>query len=244
MPNDKAIGIIGAMDVEVNTLKNVIDGLVTENVSGIEFYSGKINGTKTVVAECGIGKVNAAICAEIMAVKYNVSAIINTGIGGGIGEGLQVGDLVIASGLVQHDFDVSPFGYAKGYMFRGSKDKPTVYETDAKLNGLIKRAAQGHIDTEKLKSGIIATGDMFVADRDKKTEIRNTFNALVAEMEGGAVAQTAAASGIPFAVVRAISDLADGEGCETYEVFEEETARLSAKIIESFLGLMSTKDNM
>lgn len=234
MLNNKTIGIIGAMDVEVKTLKNAIEALTTEKTAGIEFYLGKINGTDVVVAECGIGKVHAAMCTQIMADKYNVGAIISTGIGGGIGDGLHVGDLVIADGLVQHDFDVSPFGYAKGYMFRGDKDKPTVYNTDKELNALVLKAAQAHISPEKLKSGIIATGDIFVADREKKTEIHDRFNALVTEMEGGAIAQTAAENNIPFTVVRAISDLADGEGCETYEVFEEETARLSAKIIESF----------
>ena len=237
MSNDKAIGIIGAMDVEVSTLKDAIVDLRTEVTAGIEFCSGKINNTRVVVAKSGIGKVNAAICTQIMIIKYAVSAIINTGIGGGIGEGLHIGDLVIADGLVQHDFDVSPFGYAKGYMFKGSADKPTVYKTDSELNDMIKQAAKNHVSAERLKCGIVASGDVYVADRDKKTEIRNCFNALVTEMEGGAIAQTAAANEVPFTVVRAISDLADGESCAAYEAFEEETARLSANIIESFLSL-------
>lgn len=231
------IAIIGAMDIEVDVLKEAIEGEVIEKIGDMVFHSGKINNNEVVVVKCGIGKVNAARCAQTLADHFKVSAMINTGIGGGIGDGLAVGDLVIAESLVQHDFDVTGFGYAKGYMFIGDKDKPTYYFTDKNLAELIEKAAYEHISENKVKKGIIATGDIFVSDAETKSEIKNNFNALVTEMEGGAIAQTASANNIPYAVVRAISDLADGSAPESYEEFEKETAYMSAEIIKTFLKI-------
>lgn len=238
MKNNGPIGIIGAMDIEVDTLKASIDNCKTEKVGEMTFFSGTLNGTEVIVVKCGIGKVNAARCAQTLADRFSVAAIINTGIGGGIGDGLAVGDIVIGESLVQHDFDVSGFGYAKGYMFLGDKDKPTEYIADKRLIELIENAALKHISAQRIKKGIIATGDIFVSDAEKKSEIKNGFNALVTEMEGAAIAQTAQANNIPFAVVRALSDLADGSAAESYEAFEKETAFLSAEIIKSFLSML------
>lgn len=238
MKNNRPIGIIGAMDIEVDTLKASIDNCKTEKVGEMTFFSGTLNGTEVIVVKCGIGKVNAARCAQTLADRFSVAAIINTGIGGGIGDGLSVGDIVIGESLVQHDFDVSGFGYAKGYMFLGDKDKPTEYIADKRLIELIENAALKHISAQRIKKGIIATGDIFVSDAEKKSEIKNGFNALVTEMEGAAIAQTAQANNIPFAVVRALSDLADGSAAESYEAFEKETAFLSAEIIKSFLAML------
>lgn len=228
-------GIIGAMDIEVETLKSEITDSDIISVGDMTFYCGKIDGVDVIVVKCGIGKVNAARCAQTLCDKFNVSALINTGIGGGIGDGLSVGDLVIGDSLVQHDFDVTGFGYAKGYMFSGDKGKPTHYYADKNIIENLKKAAKMHIDEKKIKSGIIATGDIFVSDSKTKLDIKNLFNAMVCEMEGGAIAQTASLNNVPFAVVRAISDLADGSASESYAEFEKETARLSAKIIKSFL---------
>lgn len=238
MKNNGPIGIIGAMDIEVDTLKASIDNCKTEKVGEMTFFSGTLNGAEVIVVKCGIGKVNAARCAQTLADRFSAAAIINTGIGGGIGDGLAVGDIVIGESLVQHDFDVSGFGYAKGYMFLGDKDKPTEYIADKRLIELIENAALKHIPAQRIKRGIIATGDIFVSDAEKKSEIRNGFNALVTEMEGAAIAQTARANNIPFAVVRALSDLADGSAAESYEAFEKETAYLSAEIIKSFLSML------
>lgn len=229
------IGIIGAMDIEVESLKSEIKGLKTETIGDMEFFCGKISDSDVIVVKSGIGKVNAARCAQTLCVRYNVSMLINTGIGGGIGDGLSVGDLVIAKSLVQHDFDVSGFGYAKGYMFCGDKDKATHYYPDENITKMLHLAANENICAEKIKTGIIATGDIFVSTSEKKSEIRNDFNALVCEMEGGAIAQTAVSNNVPFAVIRAISDLADGSAPKSYEEFEKETAYLSANIIKSFL---------
>ncbi len=230
------IGIIGAMDVEVETLKRDLINPKTIKVADMEFYEGELNEKNVIVVKCGIGKVNAARCAQILCDKFEVGAIVNTGIGGGIGDGLAVADIVIGNELCQHDFDVTGFGYAKGYMFLGDKDKATMYKCDEALIDAVKISAQENMSAEKIKVGRIATGDIFVSSQEKKREIKDTFDALVCEMEGGAIAQTAVANNIPFVVVRAISDLADGSASDSYEEFETQTAHLCAKIVKSFVA--------
>lgn len=232
------LGIIGAMDVEVETLKSALSDCKTTKVADMEFYEGKLFEKEVIVVKCGIGKVNAGRCVQILADKFDVSAVVNTGIGGGIGDGLKVADIVIGNELVQHDFDVSGFGYAKGYMFSGDKDKPTVYKCDSELLEKLKSASKECLDENRIKVGRIATGDVFVSDFDKKKEIKETFDAMVCEMEGGAIAQTAVANGLAYVVVRAISDLADGSASESYEEFEKETAYLCADIIKSFVKII------
>lgn len=231
----RKLGIIGAMDIEVETLKEALSEKRTARVAEMEFYEGKLCGREVIVVKCGIGKVNAARCVQILADKFGVDAVVNTGIGGGIGDGLSVGDIVIGSELVQHDFDVTGFGYARGYMFSGDKDRPTLYKCNGLLVDGLKSAAAERIDERKIKIGRIATGDVFVSSASKKKEIKDEFEALVTEMEGGAIAQSAQANGIPFVVVRAVSDLADGSAAENYEEFEEQTAHLSANIIKEFV---------
>ena len=229
------LGIIGAMDIEIETLKSALSDCKTTKVAEMEFYEGKLSNKDVIVVKCGIGKVNAARCVQILADKFEVDAVVNTGIGGGIGDGLSVADIVVGDELVQHDFDVSGFGYAKGYMFSGDKDKATAYKCNEELVAKLIKSAREHLDSSKIKTGRIATGDVFVSDALKKKEIKEIFGALVCEMEGGAIAQTAVANGLDVVVVRAISDLADGSASESYEEFEKETAYLSAEIIKSFV---------
>ena len=238
MKNNKLIGIIGAMDIEVKTLKEAIVNCNCISVGDMDFFQGEINEKSVIVVKCGIGKVNAARCAQTLCDRFGVDLIINTGIAGGIGDGLAVSDLVIGEELVQHDFDVTGFGYKKGYMFMGDKDKETVYYSDPGIVELLEKAASINLSTEKIKKGRIATGDVFVSSAKIKQEIKDEFNALVTEMEGGAIAQTATANKVPFAVVRAVSDLADGTAASCYEEFEKQTAFLCAKIIKSFLELV------
>ncbi len=232
------IGIIGAMDIEVETLKADLKNSKTTKISDMEFYEGELNGKAVIVVKCGIGKVNAGRCVQILCDKFEVDTVVNTGIGGGIGDGLSVSDIVIGNEICQHDFDVSGFGYAKGYMFTGDKDKPTMYKCDEKLIEAAKKATEENLSLDKVKIGRIATGDIFVSSAEKKREIKENFDALVCEMEGGAIAQTAVANDIPFVVVRAVSDLADGSAAESYEEFETQTAHLCAKIIKSFVAII------
>lgn len=234
----KKIGIIGAMDIEVENLKVALADCKITKIAEMEFYEGILNKKNVVIVKSGIGKVNSARCAQILCDKFNVDIIVNTGIGGGVGEGLDIEDMIIGDELCQHDFDVTGFGYPKGYMFLGDKDKITVFKSDEYLVECAKKASKIHMPDEKIKIGRIATGDIFVNSSQKRLEIRNEFGALVCEMEGGAIAQCASANNVPFVVLRTISDLADGLAVDSYEEFEKRAAYLCGEIIKSFVEVI------
>jgi adenosylhomocysteine nucleosidase len=239
MKNSGIIGIIGAMDSEISKLKTKLLNYESNRVGNIIFHIGEISGQTVVVAKCGVGKVNAARCTQLFIDHYKPEILINTGIAGGIGPELSVGDVVIATGFVQHDFDVTAFGHVKGYLCTGEdKDRPTVFGSSEVLVDMVMRAATSAVSPEQVKKGIIATGDMFVSNPEKKNEIYEEFDALAVEMEGAAFAQTAYYNQVPFVAIRAISDLADGRAAESFETFEKETAELSAKLIEQSLYLI------
>ena len=230
------IGIIGAMDSEIAYLTSVLKRKKVKMLYGLSFYTGQIGGKDVVIVKSGIGKVNAARCAQILIDRFSLTAIINTGIAGAIDPSLNVGDIVIATDLVQHDFDVTGLGYVKGYMFTGSDTKkPTLFHADPDLVARIEKAAGKHADVKRINKGIIASGDVFVSSSKVKNDIRKTFSAMAAEMEGASIAQTAAYGNIPFAVVRVMSDRADGKASVSMKEFEEETAKLSASVLESFI---------
>ena len=232
------VGIIGAMDSEVTFLKSALQNAQEESVGGLNLTTGNIGETTVVVAKSGIGKVNAALCAQIMIDRFSVVCLINTGIAGGIGSdgALAIGDFVIGTDAVQYDFDVTAFGHAKGYMCTGIQhDQPTIYHSDAALVAAIERSAAKWLPQAKLKHGRIATGDTFVSDSRVKNELWQNFHATAAEMEGAAIAQTATANGIPFVIVRAISDLADDSAARSYDEFEKEAAGISANIVIELL---------
>ena len=156
---------------------------------------------------------------------------------------LRVGDIVVAEGLVQHDFDVTAFGHVKGYLCTGEDDRaPTVFHTDKHISDALIKTAQAVLCKKKVHTGLIATGDRFISGRESKAVIYDTFHALAAEMEGGAIAQVAVLSGIPFAVIRAISDLADGTAAGSYDVFERQAANNSAATVKQTLRLLTEKE--
>lgn len=237
------IGIIGAMDSELSLLLASMKQRIQEDLYGISFHTGILYGRQIVLVKAGIGKVNAARCTQLLIDRYHPAAIINTGIAGGLAPGLQVGDVVVAEGLVQHDFDVTAFGHVKGYLCTGEDDSvPTVFHTDKQLSGTLAAAAQAVFGTEKVRTGLIATGDQFISGHEKKAELFAAFHASAAEMEGGAVAQVAALSSVPFAVIRAISDLADGTAAASYDVFERQAANDSASTVKQALRLLTEKE--
>ena len=165
------IGIIGAMDSEVRYLIGCLKECKITKIYGMEFAAGYLCDKPVVVTKCGVGKVNAARCTQYLIDTYKPSAVINTGIGGGIAPGLKVGDAVVADGLVQHDFDVTAFGYAKGYLWTGKdKDKPTVFRPDAKVSDALVKAAESILKGTGvgIHRGIVASGDLFVADPETK----------------------------------------------------------------------------
>ena len=231
--------VIGAMDIEISLLVEQLEKRETKIFTGLRFETGKIKGRDTVIVKCGIGKVNAARCAQAVIDRFAPDAVLHTGIGGGLAPDLHVGDAVVAETLFEHDFDVSPLGYAPGCLCDSARPKePTAFKTDPKLSLALMRAAQSVLAGRLARCGTIASGDQFIADKTKKDWIRGTFGADVSEMEGGAIAHVCSLAGVPFAVIRSISDCADGSAPENYADFEKETARGSARVILQALSLL------
>lgn len=219
------IGIIGAMEVEVNDLTSRLENKKCETISGISFYTGKLLGKDVAIAKCGIGKVFAAMAAEIMILKFAPKLLVNTGVGGALAYGLRCGDIVVAEKLCQHDMDTSPIGDPVGLVSGINK---IWFETDTKAREIL--LSSGKELGLSVKLGSIATGDRFVATKDVKNYIVDTFAASVCEMEGGAIAQVAFVNETPFVVVRAISDSADDEASMDYPTFVAEAAKNSTNL--------------
>lgn len=238
MKNNKTIGIIGAMDNEINFLIKKLENQVCRSYGDLKFISGNFQDKTAVIVKSGIGKVNAARCTQLLIDRYNPTAIINTGIAGGIGQGLSVGDFIIGTECIQHDFDVTAFGHSKGYMCTGEADtQPTIYKSNENLVHILSVAAQKVINSNSVLRGRIATGDIFVSNLHAKKELNKMFNAVAAEMECCAIAQTAYYANIPFVAARTISDLADGTAAKSFEKFENKAADNSAKIVLDFISL-------
>ena len=219
------IGIIGAMEPEVAALIEALEDAGSETVSGVTFHTGKIAGKTVAVARCGIGKVFAALCAEIMILKYNPDLLVNTGVGGALASGITTGDIVIAGDLCQHDMDTSAIGDPKGLV---SGINMIYFEADKRANEILLSTAQSLGLNACI--GRIASGDKFIASKEDKTRIITDFSADACEMEGCAIAQVAFVNGTPFAVVRAISDSADGEATMDYPTFLPIAARNSTNL--------------
>lgn len=230
------LGIIGAMESEVEQISAFLETPKTVKLYGLDFYVSKTNGVNIVLVKCGVGKVNAARCAQILIDRFDAEALINTGIAGGVSPGMDVGDVVIATDLCQHDFDLTPFGHVKGYMSTGGDGKnPTLFNADSALSDVLFECAKENAPNNNVIRGRIASGDVFVSSAEQKKEIFNLFGAFAAEMEGAAIAQAAQYSGVPFAVLRVLSDKADGGAAESFEKFEIQTAALSSEIIKSLI---------
>ena len=225
------IGIIGAMEAETNALIAAIEEPKTECISGITYVSGCLCGREVVVATCGIGKVYAAICAQTMILRYAPTLIVNTGVAGTLCEELGIGDVAVATELVQHDMDTSPIGDPVGLVSGINK---IYFEADAdsvdKFSEIL--ATQG-INAVK---GRIASGDQFVARAEVKDRIRSQFGAIACEMEGAAIAHVAAVNRVPVAVLRTISDSADGDAVSDYPAFVGEAAARSVSVLLAFLS--------
>ncbi len=229
------IAVIGAMSCEVNELKNCLSDLKEISYHDLKIFTGTINNKFVILSQSGIGKVNAAINAQYIIDTFHPDTIINTGVAGGLGKDLKIGDIVVADYLVQHDFDVTFLGYAKGNICNGTdKTKPTKYYSDKNLTDTFEKIINGKMAETKYHKGVIASGDIFISDKQQKEKINKKFNAVAVEMEGCAVAQTAARNEVPFVVIRAISDMADGTEGE-YRVNLEDIAKKAATTVHNFL---------
>lgn len=224
------IGIIAAMDSEIAAIKNEMKDKTVETVSGIEFVKGTLCGKNAVVAKCGIGKVFAAICAQTMILKYSPALVINTGVGGSLSEKLGIGDIAVASDVVQHDMDTSPLGDPVGLV---SGINIVHFPADPHAANLISASAKS-LGINNVQ-GTIASGDQFIASREKKNYIKDNFGAIACEMEGAAIGHVCYVNVTPFAVIRAISDTADDSSHMDYGEFLKLAAKRSFKVIKRFV---------
>jgi len=230
----KKIGIIGAMEQEVAELKSKMGaGAFSDDKLRLQITVGNLSGKEVALVKCGIGKVNAAVCTQILIDQYDVGCVINTGVAGAISKELNIGDVVVSKDLVQHDFDTSATGDVLGVIPGLNADS---FLADTKLINAAKKAGEAVLsDKHKLFVGRIATGDQFISTREQKQKIDSNFNAMCAEMEGGAIAQACFINKIPFVVIRAISDKADEAATMSFEQFIEFAAKNSAGIVERML---------
>ncbi|MDF2504021.1 5'-methylthioadenosine/adenosylhomocysteine nucleosidase [Clostridium sp.] len=227
------IGIIGAMDEELELLLKEIKLEKKENKASMEFNCGELYGKTVVIVRCGIGKVNAAVCTQVLIDDFNVDSVINVGIAGGIGKDIFPGDIVIAENLVQHDMDTSAFGDKIGQI-------PRLNTYDFKCdNELVELAKKACASFEKnFFMGRIVTGDQFVADIEKIKWLSKDFGAVACEMEGGSIAQVCYLNEIPFVVIRSISDNANNGAHMDYEKFTPIAVKNSTNILENMIKIM------
>lgn len=219
------IGIIGAMDIEVNNLKALIENKKTKTISGNEFVWGTIYNKEVVVAKCGIGKVFAAICAQTMILNFNPEYIINTGVAGTLTKELSVKDIAISDSVVQHDMDTSPLGDPVGLV-------SGINVINFKANEHLVKTAEAVLKENNFnfKTGVIASGDQFIATKAQKEAIIKNFNAIACEMEGASIGHTSYVNNVGFIIIRAISDSADDSSTLDYPTFLKMAAENSTKI--------------
>ena len=225
------IGIIGAMHIEIEKIKALMENKTVETVSGVEYARGTLNGREIIAAACGIGKVAAAMCAQTMILKYSPECIINTGVGGSLSTKLSIGDIAVAESLVQHDMDTSPLGDPVGFI---SGINVINMPCDKRIVETLEKGVSS-LGSVKSVRGVIASGDQFIASAEKKNFITENFNAIVCEMEGASIAQVCFTNGVPFGVVRAVSDCADGSSHMDYAEFLPLAAANAASLIEYFV---------
>ena len=224
----KYIGIITAIDEEFNAIKKIMTDISKEKIYNIVFIHGKINKKNVVLVKCGVGKVNSARVTQILTDKFNLDYIINTGSAGGLNSDLNIGDIVVGTELIQHDFDVRPFAKERGYI-SGTGD---FFPSDKTL---INKCKKVEIENLKIHIGKIASGDIFLREITMKEKIRKKFDCECVEMEGAAIAQVCFLNKIPFVVIRSISDIPNGNNNIDFEKFIKFASKNCAKFVEKLV---------
>ncbi len=230
------IGIIGAMEQEVSALIRQMKDMDMKSIANMDFYRGNLWGQDVVVVKSGVGKVNVAICTQILVNIYEVDMLINTGIAGGLLPDIHPGDIVISSDAVQHDVDVTGRGFEPGEI---PFMETSVFKADPELIDMAQEACR--IVNEEIGCfvGRVVTGDQFISDNKVRSRIRDVFGAACTEMEGAAMAQVAYLNKIPFVIIRAISDNADDKASATQEKFEEQAVIHTVKLLAAMFLKMS-----
>lgn len=229
----KKLGIIGAMAIEVELLKGQMEGVTVTEKAGASYWEGLLRGLPVVVVQCGVGKVNAALCVQILVDVFGVTHLVNTGIAGSLDASLDIGDLVISQDLMYHDFVVGPFGYPYGQV--PGMDVHAFPTDDALREAALEICRRKGISC---RVGRIVTGDQFVCGNREKQDIIARVGGLCTEMEGAAIAHAAYRNGLPVLVLRAISDKADDSATVEYPVFEVQAAQHCAEITGALAELL------
>lgn len=226
------IGIIGAMELEVETLKAHLTDLTITTKANMEFNEGKLGNVPVVVVRSGIGKVNAALCVQILVDHFSVTHIINTGVAGSLKAELDIGDIVISTDALYHDVDVQIFGYQLGEVPQlGTRE----FLADAELIEKAKASCQRVNPDVTVTTGRIVSGDQFISSKEVKERIIKNFDGYCTEMEGAAIAQASYLNHLPFVIIRAISDKADDSAEMDYPTFERQAAEHCAKLVEDLV---------
>lgn len=223
------IGIIGAMESEVALLKIAMENVTVTQYFDKEVFEGKLFGKDIVLVKCGIGKVNAGAITLGLIDRFSATHIINTGIAGALHPLLKIGDIVISTEVLYHDVDVTGAGYKIGQL-------PGIDLSFAADERLVNLALTPHTKKGIIKKGIIATGDQFISQSEKKKWIHSTFDALCVEMEGAAIGHMASSAGVPFVIIRCISDLAEEKALNTFALNLDLAVANSTEITKQIIG--------
>ena len=230
------IGIIGAMELEVEQLKQemTVTGIIKK--AGMDFFEGTLNGADAVIVRCGIGKVNAALCVQILADVFQVSHVINTGVAGSLNAKLDIGDILISRDALHHDMDTTIFGYQPGEVPQmGFRE----FRADERMMELAREACEKVNPDIRVMFGRVVSGDQFISSKEVKERLIALFQGDCAEMEGASIAHGAYLNGLPFVIIRAISDKADDSAEMDYPTFETAAAKHSAALVKEMIkGLL------
>ncbi len=233
------IGIIAAMKIEMENLVADMENVVTRTIGSIVYHCGRLNGTACVIAQCGVGKVNAAVCTQTMILTYHPEYIINTGVGGSTSRFTHIGDTVIADRVVQHDMDTTALGDAPGLLTLTCGNRVYI-DADQTLKQQLA-AACNTLENITYTFGTVATGDQFICGNENRTALNEKFGAIACEMEGGAIGQTCFLNGVPFAILRSISDsMNEEDDAVEYSRFSQIAAQKSCDIIKAFTKNLNT----
>ena len=231
----RKIGIVGAMAEEIELLHRHVQVAATRTKAGIAYHEGTLHGVPVVFCKSGVGKVNAAVCTQLL-VDQGVDAVLFTGVAGALDPELEVGDIVISTSCLQHDMDVTPLGFPRGVV--PFMDIASDVAADERLVRMASEAAE-QCCSGRYRAGKVLSGDQFIASRDVVKQLRDELGGACAEMEGAALAQVCAMNGVPYVVIRSMSDKADGGAPESFAEFTVKAADRSYAIIEEMVKRMA-----
>lgn len=232
---DFMLGFIGAMEEEIEQIVSSMENVKIVEKSGFKFYVGMLSGKEIVVVRAGIGKVNAAICTQLMLDSFEVDGVINTGIAGSLNSEINIGDIVLSSDVLHHDVDATNFGYPPGQIPRMDV---LSFPADSDMISVAQQACALELPHTGVFVGRIVSGDQFISSHEVKARIIENFGGFATEMEGAAIGQTAYVNNIPFLVVRAVSDKADDSATLDYPTFEKQAIANMVKLVKRFVAMM------